>query len=80
MKTLTINIPDNVEMDEREVKIFLAAKLFERGKLSIGQAAEIADLSKRSFMEVIGNYGVSIFNYSSGDLDSDVCNAADYHL
>ena len=78
MKTMTLEIPDN--LDEREAKTMLAAKLYEKGSLSLGQAAEMAGYSKRTFMEVLGSYDVSIFNYSANDLEKDVLNAQNYHL
>jgi predicted HTH domain antitoxin len=54
--------------------------LYEKGKLSLGEAAELAGLSKRAFMDILGAYGVSIFNFPSSDLDRDVANAKSYHL
>jgi predicted HTH domain antitoxin len=79
MKTLTFNLPESVEMDEKEAKTFFAAKLYERGTLSLGQAAELAGYSKRTFMELLGNYAVSVFNSSSSDLENDILNAKGYH-
>jgi predicted HTH domain antitoxin len=78
MKTLTLQIPDNV--DEREAATMLAAKLYEKGSLSLGQAAELAGYSKRTFMELLGNYGVSVFNYAEAELEKDLLNAQNYHL
>jgi predicted HTH domain antitoxin len=52
MKTLTLQISDN--LDENEAKTMLAAKLYEKGSLSLGQAAELAGYSKRVFMELLG--------------------------
>jgi predicted HTH domain antitoxin len=72
MKTLTIEIPDSVNLDEKATKLFLAAKLYEDGSLSLGQAADIAGYSKRSFMALLGNYNVSIFNYSETELENDI--------
>ncbi|MFN8690332.1 MAG: hypothetical protein ACK5XL_10070 [Cyclobacteriaceae bacterium] len=37
-------------------------------------------LSKRAFMEVLGTYGVSVFNHPSADLDRDVDNAKRHSL
>jgi predicted HTH domain antitoxin len=79
MKTLTFNLPESVDLDEKEAKTFFAAKLYERGTLSLGQAAELAGYSKRTFMELLGNYAVSIFNTSLSDLDKDIVNAKGYH-
>jgi predicted HTH domain antitoxin len=80
MKTITINLPDNVDITIKEATTALAAQLYEMGKLSIGQAAELSGYSKRTFMELLANYGVSIFNYSSEDVEKDFKNAKDYHL
>ncbi|MEP6950565.1 MAG: UPF0175 family protein [Ginsengibacter sp.] len=80
MKTLTIEIPDSVNLDENEARNLLAAKLYENGSLSLGQAADLAGHSKRAFMELLGNYGVSIFNYSETELENDILNAQSYHL
>jgi predicted HTH domain antitoxin len=80
MKTLTLEIPDNVNIDEREAKTLLAAKLYENGTLSLGQAADLAGYSKRTFMELLGNYDVSVFNYSATELENDLLNAQGYHL
>ena len=78
MKTWTLQIPDN--LDEHEAKTLLAAKLYEKGSLSLGQAAELAGYSKRTFMELLGNYDVSVFNYSESELEKDIRNAQNYHL
>jgi len=40
MKTLTLNIPDSLH--EMDVKMQMAAHLFEKGIQSSGQAAELA--------------------------------------
>jgi predicted HTH domain antitoxin len=75
MRTLTLNIPDNLDLDNREVAMLVATRLYEQGKLSLGQAAEIVGLTKRTFAELLGRYGVSIFNYPASDLSSDIANA-----
>lgn len=75
MKTLTLNIPDNLDLDNNEVAMLVATKLYEQGKLSLGQAAEVVGLTKRTFAELLGKYNVSIFNFPSSDLSSDVTNA-----
>ena len=71
MRTLEINIPENVELEEKDVVIFLAAKLYESGKLSLGQAADMAALSKFAFAEILADYDVSIFNYPASDIKKD---------
>ena len=78
MKIMTLQIPDN--LDESEAKSMLAAKLYEKRALSLGQAAEMAGYTKRAFMEVLGSYDVSIFNYPDNDLEKDILNAKNYHI
>ena len=80
MKTLTLNIPDNLELDTREAAMLLATRLYEQGKLSLGQAAEFAGYSKRTFMELLGNYNVSLFHYDKQELENDIRNAANYNI
>lgn len=78
MKTLTLNLPSTINIDEKELLTMVAARLYERGTLSMGQAAELSGYSKRTFMELLGSYGVSIFNYSADELESDLANAEKY--
>jgi len=75
MKTITLNVPDSLDLDNREVAMLVASRLYEQGKLSLGQAAEIVGLTKRTFAELLGNYNVSIFNYPASDLSRDITNA-----
>ena len=74
MSTITLQIPDTFELNPKDTVRFLAAKLYESGKLSLGQAAELANLSKPTFSEILADYGVSIINYSIEDVISDAAN------
>ncbi len=75
MKTLTINIPSTADVDDKEVRMSLASKLYERGKLTMGQAAELAGYSKETFMELLADYNVPLINYPADELDQDIENA-----
>jgi len=75
MKTVKINIPDSLDLDDREITMLVATRLYEQGKLSLGQAAGLVGLTKRTFAELLGKYNVSIFNYPASDLSRDVKNA-----
>ena len=75
MRTLQLKIPDSVEKNDNELSMIIASKLFEDGTLSAGQAAELAGISKRTFLELLGKYGVSVFSTSVEDLESDISNA-----
>lgn len=51
MKTLTVQIPDSIEVNNRDLAMLVSTQLYEQGKLTLGQAAEVAGLSKRAFAE-----------------------------
>ncbi len=75
MKTLKLNIPESVDLDVKDLEMLVATSLYEKGKLSLGQAADLVGLSKRTFAELLGRYNVSIFNHPASDLTRDVKNA-----
>lgn len=75
MRTLHLNIPDSVEMSDYDFSMMVATKLYEERKLSLGQAAKMVGITKRTFIELLGKYGVSVFSSSVSDLHSDIENA-----
>ncbi|MDQ2792721.1 MAG: UPF0175 family protein [Bacteroidota bacterium] len=46
MKTLTLSISDALDLDNRDIAMIVSTRLYEQGKLSLGQAAEVAGLTK----------------------------------
>ena len=75
MRILQLTIPDDVNLGDFDLSMFFAAKLYEDGKLSLGQAAKVVGVSKKTFMELLSRYGVSVFSKSVSDLHSDIKNA-----
>ncbi|MCU0865315.1 MAG: UPF0175 family protein [Planctomycetes bacterium] len=57
---------------EREFRLVLAAKLYELGRVSLGEAAELAGRSKADFMFELAPLGVSVLNYGIDDLDHEI--------
>ena len=70
MNELKIELPVNVSLDEAQ--LLLAVKLFETGKLSIGQAAKLAGYSKRTFIELLSKMGIPVINYPAEDLEREI--------
>jgi len=52
-----------LKINDFELKMMIASKRFEDGRLSSGQTAEIVGISKGSFVELIGKYNVSLFGF-----------------
>lgn len=75
MQTISVQLPLFSTVSEFDAKMILAGELYTRGKLSLGQAADVAGLSKRAFIEIIGKYGFSIFSESIEDFRHDLENA-----
>lgn len=70
MAELKVQLPPEVSVEEAQ--LLLAIKLFETGRLSLGQAAKLAGYSKRAFMERLGRHGVAVFNYPAEELQNEV--------
>ena len=72
---LNISVPDMITMTDTELKMALASKLYENEQLSLGQAADLAGLTKRTFAELLGLFGVSLFSQTLNELREDIINA-----
>ena len=80
MKELTLQYPENFELAiqttteelEAQIRLMAALKMFELGKLASGKAAELAGISRTEFFEMCGRYQVSIYNYSSEELEIEL--------
>ncbi len=68
MTTMTIQVPDALEKEHDETVRFIAAKLYEAGKLSLGQAAEMCGMSKWDFPAVLAQFDIPYFQYTGDDL------------
>lgn len=75
MRTVQVRIPETLDLEENEIVMILASSLYKKGKLSLGQAANLAGLSKATFAELLSNYGVSIINHPASEIQRDVRNA-----
>lgn len=68
--TLELELPNSTTKDE--AKLLLALKMFEVGKISLGQAAKMAGFSKRAFLEILDRNKIPVFNYSAEDLREEL--------
>lgn len=83
MPIINITCPDSVlislketpENFSKEATRLLAVKLYEMGKLSSGRAAELAGVSRVSFLQSLDRYDSPIFDLSKEELESDYHNA-----
>ena len=67
MTTMTLNVPDALEREHAETVRLIAAKLYEAGKLSLAQAAEMCGMKKLHFPAVLSEYNIPYFQFT-GDV------------
>ena len=85
MATLTLEYPPELsaalgkrpEDAAKEIRLMAALKLFESGRVSSGLAAQLAGLSRAEFLLTCGQFGVSVFQQTPEELDSDAKAALD---
>ncbi|MGD2088902.1 MAG: UPF0175 family protein [Candidatus Aminicenantes bacterium] len=80
---LTVDFPDSLpdllqetkQEFEFEVKMALAAKLFQMKRISSGIAASIVGIPRTAFLLNLHKYGVPMIDLDEDELISDVKNA-----
>ena len=70
MNALQIELPPDISVEE--ARLLLMVKLFETGKLSVGQAAKMAGYSKATFIELLGKLGVPVVDYPPEELEQEM--------
>ena len=63
--TLTLDIPAEIDSKKRER---LAVALYDAQVVSQGRAAQIAGLSRAAFLDALGRYGVTPFQYDAEEI------------
>ena len=69
MTTMTLQVPEKLEKEHDNTVRFLAAKLYEADKLTLGQAAEMCNMKKWDFAEILINFGV---HYLDPSVEADL--------
>jgi predicted HTH domain antitoxin len=70
MNALQVQLPPDISVEE--ARLLLMVKLFETGRLSLGQAAKLAGYSKPTFIERLGKMGVPVIDYPAEDLQQEI--------
>jgi predicted HTH domain antitoxin len=70
MNALQIELPAEISVDEAQ--FLLTVKLFETGRLSLGQAARLAGYSKATYIEILSKQGVAVIDYPPEDLEREM--------
>ena len=79
MKTISIDYPDSIpaavnlssEAFEEEARLAMAIKLFELGRLTSGQAAELAGISRAEFLLNSHRFGACSVIWDDDELKAE---------
>jgi predicted HTH domain antitoxin len=82
MKTLCIDYPDSIpamlnmspDSFEEEARLALAMKLFEMGRVTSGQAASLAGVSRAAFLVACRSYGTPSVTWDREELEAEFRN------
>lgn len=80
METFSVEYPesilDSLHMSEREferdARMAMAVKLFDAGKLTSGQAADLVGMPRVQFLYDLGRWGVSALQTLEDELTNDL--------
>lgn len=64
---ILFSLRETEEEFERDLKSIAAVKYFVQKKLSLGQCAQLAQMSEKEFIQYLGKQKISIFKYDSED-------------
>ena len=79
MHALTIPLFDELKLAsgrsteelEGELRLHLATRLYELRRVSIGQAAEMAGLSKTAFIEALGRMQIPVIRWDPSEVEME---------
>jgi predicted HTH domain antitoxin len=72
IETFHPNSPFASFVDPDEGRLLMAIKLFEIGRATLGQAAELAGYTKAGFIDVLGHHGIPVLNSPAAELADEI--------
>ena len=80
MTMIAVDLPEEVQQAlnrtqgeiGRDVKLYAALMLYQLGKLSSGMAAQMAGIPRVEFLQLFGEYGISVFQYTPEELEAEL--------
>ncbi len=70
-----ISLKETAEEFAQDMRMLTAVKLYQMGRLSSGRAAQLAGVSRVSFLQSLARYGAPIFDLTEEELLQDLKSA-----
>ncbi|KPV61425.1 MAG: hypothetical protein AOA65_2241 [Candidatus Bathyarchaeota archaeon BA1] len=70
MKVVQVKVPEF--LSERDVKVAAAIEAFSRGSVSVGKAAEIAEISIQEFLLELRRRGIPAYPYTDKEASKEL--------
>lgn len=64
---IVLSLRESSESIVKDMKRTVAVKYFKEKRLSLGQSAELAEMSKEDFIQLLSAYKISIFNFDNDE-------------
>lgn len=68
---ITIDLPDEIQVSESDLRIELAIALFQQERITLGTASQIAGMHQMEFQQLIGSRGICI-HYDVEEFEEDI--------
>ena len=63
---------ENIDEFTEDIRLFSALHFFKMHKLSLGKAAELANMDKEAFIYQLGKFKIPLIDYDPGDLEKEL--------
>jgi predicted HTH domain antitoxin len=70
--TLVLALNQSVNEIATAMRQQYAMKMFQEGKLTLGQSAEFCGVSYRDFMDMLSDAGIPVADYGADELDAEL--------
>ena len=73
---IVLSLRESSEDIVKDMKMTVSVKYYKENRLSLGQSAQLAEMSKEEFIKLLSSYKISIFNFDNDEeLLEDIKNA-----
>lgn len=70
MKVVQVKVPES--LSERDVKVAAAIEAFSKGSVSVGKAAEIAEIPIQEFLVELKRRGIPAYPYTNEEATKEL--------